>query len=62
MSKQIAVMWDGDTGEFVPLTTREDIQACIKAELPVVRWNGICYDQMSIDGEWVPVSDSDSAR
>lgn len=54
--KQLAVMWDADAGEFVPLYTQEDIQACVKAELPVVRWNGLSYVHLVIAGNWVNVA------
>jgi hypothetical protein len=50
-------MWDGDTGEFVPLFTQADLEACDAAEIPVVRRNPFVeeYEQRDISGEWVLV-------
>jgi hypothetical protein len=57
MRKSIAVRWDGDTGDFVPLFTQEDLEACDKAEIPVVRWHPFKeeYEQRDKEGNWMVV-------
>jgi hypothetical protein len=55
--RSIAVAWDADTGEFVPLFTSADLVTCDKAEIPVVRWHPFKeeYEQRDKEGNWMVV-------